>query len=103
MHFSVDVRAVFSSRSLHGRVLALINGGLVLQKSQTQVATPASFWRVCHGRAEAVHVVSSVTVITEQKLVVVLRCATNIAALALNALPAVSLHSCHHHGSELQA
>lgn len=33
---------------------------------------------------------------------IVLRCATNVAALALDALPAVGLHRSHHHGGELQ-
>lgn len=34
---------------------------------------------------------------------VILRGATDVAALALNALPAVGLHGCHHHGRELEA
>lgn len=34
---------------------------------------------------------------------VILGGATDVAALALDALPAVSLHCCHHHGGELQA
>ena len=34
---------------------------------------------------------------------VILRGATDVAALALDALPAVGLHCCHHHGGELQA
>lgn len=34
---------------------------------------------------------------------VILGGATDVAALALNALPAVGLHCCHHYGSELEA
>lgn len=34
---------------------------------------------------------------------VILGGATDVAALALDALPAVGLHCCHHHGSELEA
>lgn len=34
---------------------------------------------------------------------VILGGAADVAALALNALPAVGLHCCHHHGGELEA
>ena len=55
-----------------------------------------------HGRYQAVHVVPSVTVITEQQLVVILAGATQRAGLALDALPGVLLHADHHVGRELQ-
>lgn len=52
---------------------------------------------------ETIHVISSITVIAKQKLIVVLRGAAHVAALALDALPVVRLHGSHHHRSELQA
>ena len=55
-----------------------------------------------HRRYQAVHVVASVTVITEQQLVVILAGATQRAGLALDALPGVLLHADQHVGRELQ-
>ena len=55
-----------------------------------------------HGGAEAVHVVASVTVVTEQQLVVVLRGATQAAGFALDTLPAVGPDSRSHVHRELQ-
>lgn len=84
-------------------VLVLVDGGFLLQQVQTQVAAPTSFGRLGHGRGETVHVVAAVAVIAEQQLVVILGGAADVATLALDALPAVGLHCCHHHGGELQA
>ena len=56
-----------------------------------------------HRRNQAVHMVSSVTVVTKQKLVVILGCSTQCASLALDALPGVLLHTHQHVGGELQA
>lgn len=83
-------------------VLVLVYRGLVFQEIQTQVAAPAPFRGFGHRGVEAVHVVAPVTVVTEQKLVIVLRGPAHIAALALDALPAVGLHGCHHDGRELE-
>ena len=47
--------------------------------------------------------VSAVTIVTEEKLVVVLRGATEGASLALDALPGVLLHADLHVVRELQA
>lgn len=86
-----------------GVVLVLIDGGFLLQQVQTQVAAPAPLGGLRHGGCEAVHVVTTVTVVTEEQLVVVLGGAADVAALALDALPAVRLHGRHHHRGELQA
>ena len=56
-----------------------------------------------HGRDEAVHVVASVAVVTEQQLVVVLAGAAERAGLALDALPGVLPHTEQHVLCELQA
>ena len=52
-----------------GGVLVLVDGRFLLQQIQTQVAAPASFRRLRHGWGETVHVVATVTVITEKQLV----------------------------------
>ena len=56
-----------------------------------------------HGRDEAVHVVASVAVVTEEQLVVVLAGAAERAGLALDALPGVLPHTEQHVLCELQA
>lgn len=66
------------------------------------MAAPAPLWRLRHGRAEAVHVVASVTIITKQQLVIILGGATQAAGLALDALPAVGPHCGRHVDCELQ-
>lgn len=67
------------------------------------MTAPASLWRFRHGGVETVHVIASIAVIAEQKLIIILRCAAHVAAFALYALPAVRLDGGHHYGSELQA
>ena len=83
-------------------------------------ATPGSFWcnlgrkvvirhklrpqeTYLHRRHQAVHVIPSVTIITEEQLVIILTGATQSAGLALDALPGVLLHANHHVVRELQA
>ena len=85
-------------------------------------ATPGSFWcnlgrkevirhqlstrtpdTYLHRRHKAVHVVPSVTIITEEQLVIILTGATQSAGLALDALPGVLLHADHHVVRELEA
>ena len=56
-----------------------------------------------HGRDEAVHVVSPVAVVAEEKFVVVLRGPAQRAGLALDTLPRVLAHAQHHVLRELQA
>ena len=56
-----------------------------------------------HRRNQTVHVVTSVAVVTEQQLVVVLTGPTEGAGLALNALPGVFLHADLHVLRELEA
>lgn len=84
-------------------VLILVDGSFLLQQVQTQVAAPTSLRRLRHRWGETIHVVATIAVITEEQLVVVLRGAADVAALALDALPAVGLHCCHHHRGELEA
>ena len=55
-----------------------------------------------HGRHQAVHVVSSVTIVTKQQFIVILRGAAQGAGLTLDALPGVLLHADQHVGCELQ-
>jgi len=50
-------------------VLVLVDGSFLLQQVQTQVAAPTSFRRLRHGRGETVHMVATVTVVTEEQLV----------------------------------
>lgn len=52
-----------------GGVLVLVDGSFLLQQVQTQVAAPTSFRGLGHGWGETVHVVATVTVITEEQLV----------------------------------
>ena len=56
-----------------------------------------------HGRHQAVHVVSSVAVVTKKQFVVILRGAAQGAGLTLDALPGVLLHTDHHVLGELEA
>ena len=56
-----------------------------------------------HGGHQTVHVVSSVTVVTEQQLVVILAGSTQGAGLALDALPGVLPHADQHVVRELEA
>ena len=56
-----------------------------------------------HGGHQAVHVVPSVTVITEEQLIIILTGAAQCTGLALDALPGVLLHADHHVVGELQA
>ena len=56
-----------------------------------------------HRRHQAVHVVASVAVVTEQKLVVVLARPAQGAGLALDALPGVLPHADQHVVRELEA
>ena len=66
-------------------------------------AAPGALGRHLHGRDEAVHVVASVAVVTEEQLVVVLAGAAERAGLALDALPGVLPHTEQHVLCELQA
>jgi len=52
-----------------------------------------TFRRGLDGRLEAVHVVATITVVAEEQLVVILRGATDMAGLALDALPTICVHN----------
>ena len=68
----------------------------------TYFAAPGALGGHLHGRVEAVHVVTPVTVVTEQQLVVILRGPAQAAGLTLDALPGVFPHTDLHVGRELQ-
>lgn len=76
---------------------------LLVESLHADGATPGSFWCNLHGRYQAVHVIPSVTIITEEQLVIILTGATQGAGLALDALPGILLHANHHVVRELQA
>lgn len=67
-----------------------------------QLATPGALGRSDQWRRQTVHVIATITIVTEQQLVVVVRCSTNGAELTLYALPAISFHRYNHVGRELQ-
>ena len=69
------------------------------QMEQLQAPSGATFM----GGTNSVHVVPSVTIITEQQLVIILAGAVHGAGLALDALPGVLHRADHHVGGELQA
>ena len=68
----------------------------------TYLAAPGPLGGHLHGRVQAVHVVSPVTVVTEQQLVVILRGPAQAAGLTLDALPGILPHADLHVGCELQ-
>ena len=74
-----------------------------METLHTDGAAPGPLWRNLHGMYQSVHVVPSVTIITEQQLVIILAGAAHGAGLALDALPGVLLRADHHVGGELQA
>lgn len=87
--------------SLHKNI-SRDSSSLLVETLHTDGAAPRPLWRNLHGRYQAVHVVPSVTIITEQQLVIILAGATQGAGLALDALPGVLLHADHHVWGELQ-
>lgn len=82
---------------MDGRLLFLVEG------FHADGATPVTLGGLLHGRHKAVHVVTSVAIVAEQQLVVILGGPTQCAGLALDALPGVLLHTDLHVVSELEA
>ena len=74
-----------------------------MESFHTDLAAPRSLRSDLHGWDQAVHVVASVAVVTEEQLVVVLAGAAERAGLALDALPGVLPHTEQHVLCELQA
>ena len=74
-----------------------------MESLHTDLTAPGALRSHLHGRDQAVHVVTSVTVVTEQQLVVILTGPTQGAGLALDALPGVLLDTDQHVLSELEA
>ena len=68
----------------------------------TETAAPWSFRRFFDGRYKAIHMVSTITIVAEQKLVVVFTCATKCASFAFNALPGILPYRNNHVVSKLQ-
>ena len=75
----------------------------LVESLHTDLAAPGALRSNLHRRHQTVHVVTSVAVVTEQQLVVVLAGATQCAGLALDALPGVLLHTDQHVLGELEA
>ena len=73
-----------------------------MESLHTDLAAPGALRSNLHRRHQAVHVVTSVAVVTEQKLVVVLAGPAQGAGLALDALPGVLLDTDQHVLSELE-
>lgn len=67
------------------------------------MTTPTPFGGLKDWWIQAIHVIATVTVITEEQLVIVLRGATKAAGFALNALPLIGFNSLSHVCGELQA
>ena len=68
----------------------------------TYFAAPGALRGDLHGRVEAVHVISAVTVVAKQELVIILGGAAQAAGLTLDTLPVVLPHTHTHVGGELQ-
>lgn len=64
---------------------------------------PTALWRYSQRRPQTVHVISSVTIVAEQQLIIVVRCAANRTIFALYALPPIATHRNNHVWGELQA
>ena len=70
--------------------------------SLTEDADPHPFRGVVHGGQQAVHVVSSITIITEQQLIIVICPATKNAFFTFHALPPVGKDVCRNLRSECE-
>ena len=66
-------------------------------------ARPWSLWRLFEWGNKTIHVIATITIVAEQKLVVILRRPAQSAALALDALPRILLHGNQHVWRELEA
>ena len=73
-----------------------------VERVHTYLAAPGALGGDLHRRVQAVHVVSPVTVVTEQQLVIILRGAAQAAGLTLDALPGILPHADLHVGRKLQ-
>ena len=74
-----------------------------MESLHTDLTAPGALRSDLHRRHQAVHVVASVAVVTEQKLVVVLAGPAQGAGLALDALPGALPHADQHVLRELEA
>ena len=79
-----------------------LGGDLTIRMKMLIGATTINYCYL-HRRHQTVHVVASVTVVTEQQLVVVLTRPAEGAGLALDALPGVLLDTDQHVVRELEA
>lgn len=67
-----------------------------------QTARPGALGRRCKRWRQTIHVVSTITVVTEQQLIIVVRSATNGTAFAFDTLPPVLANRNDHVRCELQ-
>jgi len=75
----------------------------LVEDVHTNRATPIAFRCLLQWWDKAVHMVAAITIVTEEKLVIVLGGAAKGARFALNALPGVFLHADLHVLRELEA
>ena len=73
-----------------------------MKRLNAELTAPRALGGLLDRRDEAVHVVATIAVVTEQQLVIVLRGAAEGAALALDALPGVLADGHQHIVRELQ-
>lgn len=65
-----------------------------------QITAPITLRRLSQRRRQTVHVIATITVITKQELVIILRAATHGTSLALDTQPLVPLDRLHNVGIE---
>lgn len=76
---------------------------LFMEFFDAQFTRPGAFGRRVQRRRQAVHVITTIAIVAEQQLIVIVRRAANRAAFALDALPSILLDGNVHVGRELQA
>lgn len=68
-----------------------------------EFAAPGALRGRRESRRQAIHVVPSIAVITEQELIVIVGSPADAAVLTFDTLPPISFHRDHHVGRELEA
>lgn len=106
-HF-IDKQAghVFKENNVHTvrtRFFRASLGLFPVETLQTEFARPRALGRFLDGWNETVHMVTTIAIVAEQKLIIVLWGSTQGATFALDALPRVFLHGHQHVGWELEA
>lgn len=65
---------------------------LLVELFDAKLTGPGALGRGMYGGHQTVHVIATVTIITEQKLIIIIRSSAYGATLALDTLPSVLLH-----------